>query len=32
MLVQVRPYVQDLQVTAPFGKIPPALEVFEVLR
>jgi homocysteine S-methyltransferase len=32
MLAEVRPYVQGAQVSAPFGKIPHALEVFEVLR
>ncbi len=32
MLQEVRPYVQGVQVSAPFGKIPHALEVFEVLR
>lgn len=32
MLAEVRPYVQGVQVSAPFGKIPHALEVFEVLR
>ncbi|HZS07491.1 MAG TPA: bifunctional homocysteine S-methyltransferase/methylenetetrahydrofolate reductase [Blastocatellia bacterium] len=32
MLEEVRPYVQGVQVSAPFGKIPHALEVFEVLR
>ncbi|HKQ79805.1 MAG TPA: bifunctional homocysteine S-methyltransferase/methylenetetrahydrofolate reductase [Blastocatellia bacterium] len=31
MLMEVRPYVQGVQVSAPFGKIPHALEVFEVL-
>lgn len=31
MLEEVRPYVQGVQVSAPFGKIPHALEVFEVL-
>ncbi len=31
MLMEVRPYVQGAQVSAPFGKIPHALEVFEVL-
>jgi methionine synthase I (cobalamin-dependent)/5,10-methylenetetrahydrofolate reductase len=31
-LAEVRPYVQGVQVSAPFGKIPHALEVFEVLR
>jgi hypothetical protein len=30
MLVEVRPYVQGVQVSAPFGKIPHAL--VEVLR
>lgn len=32
MLMELRPYVQGVQVSAPFGKIPHALEVFEVLR
>jgi methionine synthase I (cobalamin-dependent)/5,10-methylenetetrahydrofolate reductase len=32
MLMEVREYVQGVQVSAPFGKIPHALEVFEVLR
>ncbi len=32
MLEEVRPYVQGVQVSAPFGKIQHALEVFEVLR
>jgi homocysteine S-methyltransferase len=32
MLEEVRPYVQGVQVSAPFGKIPHALEVFTVLR
>lgn len=32
LLAEVRPYVQGVQVSAPFGKIPHALEVFEVLR
>ncbi len=31
MLREVRPYVQGVQVSAPFGRIPHALEVFEVL-
>src|SRR5262249_46245202 len=31
MLMEVRPYVQGVQVSAPFSKIPHALEVFEVL-
>jgi homocysteine S-methyltransferase len=31
MLEEVRPYVQGVQVSAPFGRIPHALEVFEVL-
>lgn len=31
MLMEVREYVQGVQVSAPFGKIPHALEVFEVL-
>jgi homocysteine S-methyltransferase len=31
-LEELRPYVQGVQVSAPFGKIPHALEVFEVLR
>lgn len=31
MLMELRPYVQGVQVSAPFGKIPHALEVFEVL-
>jgi methionine synthase / methylenetetrahydrofolate reductase(NADPH) len=31
MLAEVRPYVQGVQVSAPFGKIPHALEVFEAL-
>ncbi len=32
MLIEVRPFVQGVQVSAPFGKIPHALEVFEVLN
>jgi methionine synthase / methylenetetrahydrofolate reductase(NADPH) len=32
MLIEIRPYVQGVQVSAPFGKIPHALEVFEVLN
>jgi methionine synthase I (cobalamin-dependent)/5,10-methylenetetrahydrofolate reductase len=32
MLMEARPYVQGVQVSAPFGKIPHALEVFEALR
>lgn len=32
MLQEVRPYVQGVQVSAPFGKIPHALEVFEALK
>lgn len=32
MLEEVRPFVQGVQVSAPFGRIPHALEVFEVLR
>lgn len=32
MLAEIRPYVQGVQVSAPFGKIPHALEVFEALR
>lgn len=31
MLAEVRPFVQGVQVSAPFGKIPHALEVFEAL-
>ncbi len=31
MLEEVRPFVQGVQVSAPFGKIQHALEVFEVL-
>ncbi|MGE0884977.1 MAG: bifunctional homocysteine S-methyltransferase/methylenetetrahydrofolate reductase [Blastocatellales bacterium] len=31
MLMELRPFVQGVQVSAPFGKIPHALEVFEVL-
>lgn len=31
MLAELRPYVQGVQVSAPFGKIPHALEVFSVL-
>ncbi|MEP7271593.1 MAG: bifunctional homocysteine S-methyltransferase/methylenetetrahydrofolate reductase [Acidobacteriota bacterium] len=31
MLEEVRPYVQGVQVSAPFGRIPHALEVFQVL-
>jgi len=31
MLMEIRPYAQGVQVSAPFGKIPHALEVFEVL-
>ncbi|MBI1760752.1 MAG: bifunctional homocysteine S-methyltransferase/methylenetetrahydrofolate reductase [Acidobacteria bacterium] len=32
MLAEVRPYVQGVQVSAPFGRVPFALEVFEALR
>jgi methionine synthase / methylenetetrahydrofolate reductase(NADPH) len=32
MLMEARPYVQGVQVSAPFGKIPHALEVFEALK
>lgn len=32
MLEEVRPYVQGVQVSAPFGKIAHALEVFAVLK
>lgn len=32
MLAEVRPFVQGVQVSAPFGKIQHALEVFEVLK
>lgn len=32
MLQEVRPYVQGVQVSAPFGKIPHALEVFKALE
>ncbi len=32
MLQEVMPYVQGVQVSAPFGKIPHALEVFEALN
>ncbi|NOT62175.1 MAG: bifunctional homocysteine S-methyltransferase/methylenetetrahydrofolate reductase [Acidobacteria bacterium] len=32
MLAEVRPYVQGVQVSAPFGRVPFALEVFEELR
>jgi homocysteine S-methyltransferase len=32
MLQEVLPFVQGAQVSAPFGKIPHALEVFEVLE
>ncbi len=32
MLAEVRPYVQGVQVSAPFGRVPFALEVFEGLR
>lgn len=32
MLLEVREYVQGVQVSAPFGKIPHALEVFEALK
>ena len=32
MLAEVRPYVQGVQVSAPFGKIPHALDVFKVLQ
>ncbi|MCI0337160.1 MAG: bifunctional homocysteine S-methyltransferase/methylenetetrahydrofolate reductase [Acidobacteria bacterium] len=32
MLMEARRYVQGVQVSAPFGKIPHALEVFEVLK
>lgn len=31
MLQEVRPYVQGVQVSAPFGRVPYALEVFSVL-
>jgi homocysteine S-methyltransferase len=31
MLMEVQPYVQGVQVSAPFGKIPHALDVFEIL-
>ena len=31
MLQEVRPYVQGVQVSAPFGRIPHALEVFDAL-
>jgi homocysteine S-methyltransferase len=31
MLMEIRPYTQGVQVSAPFGKIQHALEVFEVL-
>ncbi len=32
MLSDVREFVQGVQVSAPFGRIPHALEVFEELR
>jgi homocysteine S-methyltransferase len=32
MLAEVRPYVQGVQVSAPFGRVPFALEVFEALH
>ncbi|MBO0801107.1 MAG: bifunctional homocysteine S-methyltransferase/methylenetetrahydrofolate reductase, partial [Blastocatellia bacterium] len=32
MLLEALPYVQGVQVSAPFGKIPHALEVFEALK
>ncbi|NDD64009.1 MAG: bifunctional homocysteine S-methyltransferase/methylenetetrahydrofolate reductase [Acidobacteria bacterium] len=32
MLAEVRPYVQGVQVSAPFGRIPHALDVFEELK
>ncbi len=32
MLEEVRPFVQGVQVSAPFGKIPHALAVFDVLK
>lgn len=32
MLAEVRPYVQGVQVSAPFGRVPFALEVFEGLK
>jgi homocysteine S-methyltransferase len=32
MLAEVRPYVQGVQVSAPFGKIPHALDVFKILQ
>lgn len=32
MLAEVRPYVQGVQVSAPFGRVQHALEVFEVLH
>ncbi len=32
MLREVRPYVQGVQVSAPFGKIPHALDVFEAIE
>jgi len=32
MLMEVRPFVQGVQVSAPFGKIPHALEVFEAVQ
>jgi methionine synthase / methylenetetrahydrofolate reductase(NADPH) len=32
MLLEARPYVQGVQVSAPFGKISHALEVFEALK
>jgi hypothetical protein len=31
MFMEVRQYVQGVQVSAPFGKIPHALEVFAAL-
>jgi homocysteine S-methyltransferase len=31
MLAELRPFVQGVQVSAPFGKIPHALEVFSIL-
>ena len=32
MLEEVRPLVQGVQVSAPFGKIPHALDVFKILK
>jgi hypothetical protein len=32
MLEEVRPLVQGVQVSAPFGKIPHALDVFRILK